>query len=406
MRILLINYEYPPLGGGGGIAHQDVAEALAARHDVHVLTTHYAGLPRFERRRGVSITRVPVWGRESLPIATIRSMVTFAPAAFRAARALVRKWRPDIVNAFFAVPSGLPAVLLGRLTGIPVVLTLVGADIFDPNPTAGIATHRHLLLRAVVRQIIRGADARVAISHDTRRRALKYHHAPPDIEVIPLGLVSPFLAERGTPRVSREQSLPPGKERIVRLVTIGRLIPRKGYDDLLAAIAMTGRSDLRLDLVGDGPLAPALRALATRLGIAERVCFRGTVGESEKWRLLSSADCFVSASLYEGFGIVFLEAMSAGLPIIATDDGGQTDFLITGENALLVPPGQPRQLASAIALLFLEDGLRLRMRDANLRKAADYRIERTAARYEELFARVLAQRSKQAVRAKIPAERA
>lgn len=381
----MVNYEYPPLGGGGGIAHQEVSEALAQRHEVRVLTTHFPGLPRSERRNGVTITRVPVFGRTSLPTATISSMVTFAPSAFLAGLSLIRAWRPHVINAYFAVPSGLPAVLLGRLMGTPVVLTLIGADVFDPNPTAGIATHRHPLLRFVVRRIIRAASARVAISDDTRRRAQDYHSAPPDIEVIPLGLVPP---QNIPPRSARA----PG-DRTFRIVTIGRLIPRKGYRDLFAAIALTDRSDIHLHLIGDGPLGPELRATAERLGVTDRVTFHGAVDESTKWNMLLNADCFISASLYEGFGIVFLEAMYAGLPIIATDEGGQTDFLVTGENALLVPPRQPHQLAAALSLLLREETLRRRQSEANRIKAGEHLIARTARRYEELFERVLSRES-------------
>ncbi len=394
----MVNYEYPPLGGGGGIAHQEVSEALARAHEVHVLTTHFPGLPRSERRNGVTITRVPVWGRTSLPTATIRSMVTFAPSAFLAGLSLVRAWHPHIINTYFAVPSGLPAVLLGRLMRIPVVLTLIGSDIFDPNPTAGISTHRHPLLRAIIRRIIRAASARVAISDDTKRRAQDYHGAPPDIEVIPLGLVPP----RNIP--SRSARAP--DDRVFRIVTIGRLIPRKGYRDLLEAIALANRSDIHLHLIGDGPLGPELRAAAERLGLTDRVTFHGAVNESEKWNMLFDADCFISASLYEGFGIVFLEAMYAGLPIIATDEGGQTDFLVTGENALLVPPRQPHQLAAALSLLLREETLRRRLGEANRMKAGEHLITRTARRYEELFERVLSTESARTARGGVPVRQA
>lgn len=394
MRILMVNYEYPPLGGGGGIAHQDVAEALAERHEISMLTTQYHGLPTKERRRGISITRVPVWGRTSLPTASIRSMVTFAPAALAVGLRLARAFRPDVIHAFFAVPSGLPAVLLGRLTGTPVMLTLVGADIFDPNPTAGIATHRNPVLRAVVSRVIRAADRRTAISHDTKARAIEYHGAPSDIEVVPLGLVKPARDPvRRLPRTSEGG--------VFRLVAIGRLIPRKAYHDLLEALALLHRSNVHLDLIGDGPLGPSLKEAAERLGIAHLVTFHGSADEAVKWRLLEEADCFVSASLYEGFGIVFLEAMYAGLPMVATDQGGHTDFLSVGENALLVPPRKPAQLAAAIKLLLQEDALRARMGEANARKVQTLTISSTAARYEELLENLRTKKQPLAVRAKV-----
>lgn len=380
----MVNYEYPPLGGGGGIAQQDIAGALAARHDIVVLTTHFRGLPRREVQNGVKIWRVPVWGRTHLPTATLRSMVTFAPAAFAVGLRVLREFRPEVIHACFAVPSGLPAIFLGRALGIPVVLTLVGADIFDPDPTAGIATHRHPAVRAVVRYVLQRADARTAISRDTKRRAMDYHHAPADIEVIPLGLVPP---KEFPPEQRTDRSGP------LRLITVGRLIPRKAHGDLLQAFAQVRRADVRLDVIGDGPLLPDLRQSAVALGISERVTFHGAVPEARKWELLCQADCYVSSSLYEGFGMVFLEAMYAGLPIIATDRGGQTDFLATGENALLVPPRQPAQLASALSWILRDDALRQRLADANRQKIHTFRIDDTVARYEGLFRRVIDRRA-------------
>ncbi len=383
MRILLVNYEYPPLGGGGGIAHQDVAVELAKRHEVVVLTTHFPSLLREETRNGVRIVRVPVWGRRHLPTATLRSMVTFAPSAFLRGLSLIRQFRPHVINAFFAVPSGLPSVLLGRLFQVPVVLTLVGADMFDPDPTAGIATHRTPGLRTVIRWIIRGATARVAISNDTRTRAQRHHGAPGDITVIPLGLVP-----QGLPTAGGEGSERRKRGHPFRFVAIGRLIPRKAHQDLLEAIALLERSDVHLDLIGDGPLSKRLQETAVRLGIASRVTFHGAVTEERKWELLGAADAFVSSSLTEGFGIVFLEAMYQGLPIVATDNGGQTDFLLSGEHAILVPPKAPAQLSAALRWMMTDDALRQRLGRTNRAAIKNFLIDRTVRQYEDLFAGV------------------
>lgn len=374
MRILMVNYEYPPLGGGGGIAHQDIAEALCQRHRVCVLTTQYRGLPHVENRRGVQIHRIPVVGRVHLPTATLLSMVTFTPMAFLNGMRVLRTFRPDLIHAFFAVPSGVPALWLSRWAGIPLVLTLIGGDVYDPDPTVGIASHRNPLVRAVVRQVIRSADALTAISHDTRRRALAYHHGVRDISVIPLGFVPPVIPDQSSAVRSRGGG--------ARLITVGRLIPRKAHLDLLAALAALEKKDVTLDVIGDGPLRSDLVEAARDYKISDRVTFHGRVSEQRKWTLLMAADCFVSASRYEGFGIVFLEAMYAGLPIVSTDVGGQTDFLDRNVNALFVPPQDVPQLVKALTNVLRDAQLRARMTEANRAKVKKFFIEDVAARYE------------------------
>ncbi len=378
-RILLVNYEYPPLGGGGGIETRDLAEELAKTHTVHVLTTWFPGLAREEVCRGVSIHRVRVWGRAQLPTATLRSLLTFVPAALLRGIPVMRTLRPDVVNAHFAVPSGLPAVFLSRLFRVPLVLTFIGGDVYDPSK--GVSPHRHASLKWVIRWIVQRSSALTAISQDTKERAMRYHGAPAAIEVIPLGLVPPVFQ-----RPSRaERGWAPDT---LHVVTVGRLVPRKGYEDLLRGFASLKERHAVLHIVGDGPCAQALEELCRTLGMAERVVFHGRVSEEEKFCLLSLADIYVSASHHEGFGICFLEAMCVGLPIVATDTGGQTDFLVAGKNAILIPPRRPEQITHALDWLWSDAALRQALAQQNQRDIQRYLIRATADRYEAVFNRV------------------
>ncbi|MFW6089701.1 MAG: glycosyltransferase, partial [Gemmatimonadota bacterium] len=116
-----------------------------------------------------------------------------------------------------------------------------------------------------------------------------------------------------------------------------------------------------LEVIGDGPLAEPLRALATELGVADRVTWPGFLDRAEILRRMRRADMFVLSSLHEGLGIVVQEAMFAGLPIVATDNGGQTDLVTDGENGLVVPAGDPGAIAEAVGELMGDDERRATM---------------------------------------------
>lgn len=380
MKILLINYEYPPLGGGGSIEAQDLAEQLARTHEVFVLTTGFQGLPRKEIRNGVKIYRVPVLGRTDLPTASTISLVSFFPSAFICGLFLLPRIKPNVINAHFAVPSGLPAAFLAKIFRIPFVLTLIGGDIYDPSK--GISPHRHALLRTTIRRIMRCANKITAISHDTKERAIRYYQAPEGIEVIPLGFVAPkipqtsFLSSDAAEQTEGHQ---------IKFVSIGRLVARKGYFDLLRAFASLQNGNVLLQIIGDGPLFPELKAEARKLGIEHKLILHGRVSEEKKYQILSESDIYVSASHHEGFGICFLEAMYAGLPIITTNIGGQTDFLVPGRNAVLVNVGDTAKLAKVMEQFIADKNLRDTMGVTNKKDVENFYIENTAKRFELIF---------------------
>src|SRR3989344_358738 len=374
MKILIFNFEYPPLGGGGAVATAQIAEELAKRHTVFVLTTHYRSLAYQEVVNGVHVHRVSVWGRRSLPTASLRSLLTFVPAALWRGWRLCRREAFDVINAQFVLPSGLVGVLLGTLFSVPVVVSFVGGDLFDP--TKGTSPHRHAVLRWLVRALSRRAQARTAISRDTQQNARTLHGVQEPIVVTPLGI----FPREVVPAQRAQLALP---ERGAIFVSIGRLIPRKNYDLLLRAWARVPES--QLVIIGSGPLQAKLERRIAELGLGNRVQLTGFVAEETKQQILQASQGYVSAADHEGFGLVFLEAMQAGLPIVATRRGGHTDFLRAGENALLVEPGDAAALAQAVRRLLAEAALGRRMGEANRAAVREFYLDKTVARFEDVL---------------------
>ena len=377
MRILIVNYEYPPLGGGGGVLTRTLVTQLARRHEVTVLTTRGEGLPAESYDDGAHIVRVPVVGRRELAKASMPSMLSFVPAARRRGAALFGRTPPDVVHTFFAVPSGPAGAWLARRTGAAHVVTVIGADIHDPS--RAISPDRFPPLRRAVTNVVRGADDVTAISRDIAQRA-KALTRRAEIEVVSCAVELPSLPK------SDRAALGWSKDEFV-VLTIARLVSRKGLDALIRATGRAG-APVSLEIVGDGPLR---RSLEQRAGAEApgRVRFAGAVDAAGKNLRLVSADAFALVSLHEGFGLVYLEAMHAGLPVVAGDSGGQTDFLHHGEDALLAQPGDVGAIAVALRRLADDRALRRRLAEAGSRVAAGITPARMAAEYEAVYERAV-----------------
>lgn len=349
LRLLLINYEYPPLGGGAGNATAHLAREFARQGaKVTVLTSAFRGLPRREEANGVTIRRVPVIRRRA-DRCTPPEMLTFTASATIAAVRLVRRWRPDVSVAFFGIPSGPVAYVPKALYGVPYIISLRGGDVPGFQPYDLALYHR--LMGSVIRFLWRRAAAVVANSQGLRRLAQR---SAPDVPVkaIPNGVD----IEEFRPGERRDE------HRAVRILFVGRLTYQKGADTLVRALhVLDGKIAFEADLVGDGAARPRLEEMVEQLGLANRVRFAGWCPRHEIPERYQQADVFVLPSRDEGMPNVVLEAMASGLPVIATRIAGNEELVQHGNTGLLVPPDDPEMLAEALTQLIDTPGLMERM---------------------------------------------
>ena len=386
MRILFCNYEYPPLGGGGGVVMAAMARSLAERHDVTVLTSQAVDLPYEGMDANVKVVRVPVFFRKALATANFPSMAAYLPMGLWRGLQLGRKERFDVINTHFAVPTGPLGDWLSTRLAIPNILSVHGGDLYDPSKKS--SPHRHAFLRRAVARLLVKADGVVAQSRDTARNVDQIYGVDRKVDLIPLGIDRPPQNIRSQ---RSEFDLP---ENAFVMVTAGRIVPRKASTQLIDTLVAL--PDTFLLVVGDGPEAAAVKQKAMELGVYNRLRMLGYVPDEVKYKAYAAADVFVSTAQHEGFGLVFLEAMSFGLPVICYNKGGQTDFLATPETGFVIQLNDQKAFNDAVKALRDSPERCKAVGRHNLDEVEDFFIERCAERYERVFeAAIAARREKQ-----------
>jgi glycosyltransferase involved in cell wall biosynthesis len=344
--------------------------------EVEVLAPSYRGLGeqvvhgvrvhrfRYAPRRWESLTHdqtAPDRVRERPLYASL--LPGYVATASVAAARLARAGGFDVLHDFWPVPHALPALAARAATGVPVVSTFFGVELTWVRSQLRA-------LRPLVRWIARRSDAVTVISSHT---AALLREIAPEVEaaVIPFGAA----VDPGVPPAAPE-ALHAG----LRLLFVGRLVERKGVHVLLDALArLPEEPPLRLDVVGSGPEREALERRARALGLTERVTFPGFVPSEALEHRLWCCDALVLPAVtdakgdVEGLGVVLLEAMAFGKPVIASAAGGIVHIVRDRENGRLVPPGDPAALAAAIEE-YARDPALVRRLGARARRDVDERF--------------------------------
>jgi glycosyltransferase involved in cell wall biosynthesis len=367
--------------GGAQVHVRDLASALhAVGHQVAVLAGTPGCLSDQLIERGVPFRAVPALVR---PIAPWRDAV--------AVQQLVTTFQqlcPDLVTVHSSKAGWLGRVA-AKLAGIPVVLTAHGWNFAEGLPPA---TRR--LSAMLERLFARLADHIITVSEHDRRLALACRIAAPERITLIHNGVHDIAASAPVIRLEDTTSGAP-----VRIVMIGRFSTQKDHAGLLHALASLGDLHWRLSLIGGGPDQAAAVALTRELKLADRVQFLGERDDARAF--LESADIFALASHWEGLPYSVLEAMSAGLPVIASAVGGVPEAVIDGESGILVPRDDVAAFRSALASLISDPECRHRLGTAaRQRYESAFRFERMLNDTLAVYERVASTATGTAVRAR------
>ena len=373
MRILILNYEHPPIGGGGGRLAAKVGAGLVTRgHQVRVLTAGMPHLPVESIEQGMEIHRLRAF-RKREDTCSVPEMALWVLAAMPAAIAEVRRWKPDVIHAHFAVPTGAVAWVASKLTGVSYVLTAHLGDVPGGVPEQTGDLFRWIQPLTV--PIWKGAAGTTAVSSFVAGLAEKAYGILPKIILNGMELPAPPALDPHEP---------------TRLLMVGRMSVQK--NPLLAVQALGLLKDLswHCTMIGDGPLLSDVKSEAARLGLEDRIDFQGWASAEEVSVAMGKSDMLLIPSLSEGLPMVAVEAMAYGLAIVGSRIGGLADVAHeTGDfvNARLFDLDQGSEgFSGALKPFLLNPAVLRNARIASLALASRFDLKHSLDLYERLLA--------------------
>lgn len=378
MKILFLNYEYPPLGGGAGNATQYLLREYAKVPDleVHLITSSVDAEFHDECIGGkVFVHSVPIGkNAKNLHFQSMKDLLVYTWAGYKKSNELLRAGKFDLVHAFFSVPCGYMALRLSKKYRVPYIVSLRGADVPGFSERFSFLYH---MLKPAIRRIWKDAAVVIAASAGLKRLAGETN-SKQQMSIIPNGIdIAEFTPSTGS------------ADGIFRVISTSRLTPRKGLRYLVQALALLKKekniSNVEAILVGDGHERESLESLAQEQGVSAQVKFIGRVAHNELSRWYARADAFILPSMNEGMSNAMLEAAASGLPLLVTHTGGSDEVLLEGKNGFEIKMKSARDIADKVARLVNDPALRRSMAQASRRKAESMSWGNVAERYIEQY---------------------
>jgi len=384
LRILVLTTTLPANVGDGTPGFVlTLSEELARRgNEVTVVAPQVPGARSVDQMGSVRVVRFRYFPRrwEDLASGAIVPNLKARPSRWiqvvplvwalrSAARRQCRIRRAQVIHAHWIIPGAMVA----RTLGIPYVVTAHGADAYALSGP---------LMQRLKRMALRNSESVVPVSLDIRDRLLSLGCNP--AAAMPMGV------EVGSIRSAAGPWMPVAG----RILFVGRLVDKKGVDDLIRALVAL--PDARVRLVGDGPNRSALESFAGSLGVQERVEFLGQLSAERVFLEMAHASVVALPSKVgeagdaDGVPVVIPEAMAVGVPIVVSDAGGLADYLRDGESAWVVPAGDADALASALAEALADPAEASRRASRAAARLDAFRIENIAEEYERILRAALA----------------
>jgi glycosyltransferase involved in cell wall biosynthesis len=372
MNILLVNYEYPPIGGGAGNRTYNYAkEFVKQSQNVVVLTSAYNGFKGYSFFNNVHHYRIPAF-RTHVDRSNPFQMLCFNISSLFSVKKIIKEHDISLVFAILSIPSGITAYYIFKRFKIPYIISLGGSDVPKYNDKVKIF---HRLLQPLRRKILKNARFITAPSNGLAELSRKTDDYP--VIVIPTGV--DILKFKPLPKKETEE---------LSFIFVGRFNYIKNIELIIDQFYKLIKSGIKakLSLVGNGPLFNKISEQIFKLKLNDFVSFYYWVDKSEITTLYQEQDIIINASTIEGLSNVLLEAMASGLAVIASDVVGNNDLITNEKNGLLFSLEKPDDLYKTMLKLAQNKELLNNLKKESRRYIEEHHSwEKSAKKYFDLI---------------------
>jgi glycosyltransferase involved in cell wall biosynthesis len=369
MRILMLNYEYPPLGGGAGIATKNLLQEFSDRKDIEIdlITSSTEGYKEKQLSSNIKIYFLDIGKKGSKLNQSVKDLLTYSWKSYWFSKNLIKKNRYNLTHSFFSVPCGYIAMKLG----IPYTVCLRGSDVPGHNPDRFKTIYK--ILGPAIKKVFKKAALVTANSSDLRKSALRFENSV-DIVTIPNGIncqkFKPFSKDKKR------------KDKKLRILFVGKFHKIKGIEYLLKAFKSFAKDkkDVELSLVGDGLLFDELKNKYE----SDNVTFWGRLNNDVVRSVFKEHDIYVLPSLNEGMSNTILEAIASGLAVLATNTGGAKE-LLNNKNGFIIRRKSFKSIQDKLELLYVKPELLEKMKNRSRRKALNMSWTQVADKFATVY---------------------
>ena len=376
MKILFLNHEFPPIGGGAANATFYLLKELANFNDLEIDLTTSSPDKKFHKEKfskTISVYKIPIGvDVKSAHYLNNKKFLIYLLQARKLIKDLLSKREYDLCHAFFTLPAGLTAYLFKKK--MPYIVSIRGSDV--PGYDERFSFH-YKFLSPVIKKIWKNSQIVVANSQNLKNLALKTSPKQ-KIEVIYNGIDTKEFYPNP---IDKDRSL-------FQIICVAHLIQRKGVEYLIKAVSKLCKDyQIKLIIIGLGDLEKELKNKAKKLGLEKYIEFKGLVPHSRLPEIYNQSDVFVLPSLNEGMSNAALEAMACGLPIILTETGGSKELV--QNNGFTVPIKNSQAIVSSLTALIKNKKLRQTMGQKSRQIAENMSWTKAAEDYFKIYTKIL-----------------